>query len=86
MRRSDRVDDRRVGDADVDLVEVGKGIDGQVQGVIAARDPIEGGDLEAVTPKPRRDRRADPARGSGDERPPHSPVSCVPARPASVFS
>jgi hypothetical protein len=89
VRRRDRVGDRRVGHADVDVAEVRQLVSRDVEAVIAALVAIDGHDLHPVGAQSLGDRGADTAPGARDQRPHDEPVSgvrCVPARPASLFS
>jgi hypothetical protein len=87
VRRGHGVGDRRVGDADVDVVELREWPVGDVEAKVAAGLAIGGDHVDTVGEQARRDRRPDSLRSSRDEREPrHSSVSWLPARPASDLS
>ena len=83
VRGGERVGDRGVGHADVDLPEVRQLVPRHVDLEVAALVPVEGRHVHALGAKPLGDCGADPARRTGDQRSSHSSVSWVPARPAS---
>jgi hypothetical protein len=68
VRRRDRVGDRGVRHAHVDVAQVRQRVARQVHAQVGAVGHVERHDLEAVLAEPLRDRRADPARAARDER------------------